>query len=641
MSCAPAALARVIGPILNCRLPRVLRAAEYNRQNCPGFDRVLMVRKIEIAEEALGLLENLASTFRSFDAALRERYILMGRNLSAMSKLQRVNEKICSLLPERLGHLEALHRACAQAVLQMKSVLDLNLQPQCAREVTPKTVAKLFQRVILYYDKLLPYELLSLVEEARKDTTVPVLQARNYVLISTHKRFVAALDKLSTYIQLAFRGRKQSRVQEANEPAILKHAYASMSSVHKEFQAFASHLISKISQEHRAPFVLPELKAVNEKMLNSLSTLVALTGKMTELLNDYLGVSSTHTMCTIRGVECDPMQMSEDLPSMQARARNFFGRLRSQEPPIRLRINGNAIRQGDLQSSSVDGAMEKLFRQQLAEKNQQLRTAGEELNVTKNKLDAMTDSETRLQNEVDRLTAVLKKQEAEMEEAALSARETKPQTSREGSHSEGVDEAATRTNNTAEVEIGILRGEMVLKDKEIAALVATLEECRAKQEREARPKTPPSNSGAHQGEGDTVAEGPGALVDVEVLDALRAERDAIFVASKEEAAKYEAEIARLKEENARLLREQSLAGKFEAGSRMQELDQRLWHTTQPARSDSPAYSITITDHDGNEVEPVLLSDEDWHREQQIKRYYESRAAQMHKRLQLADKIAMR
>lgn len=28
------------------------------------------------------------------------------------------------------------------------------------------------------------------------------------------------------------------------------------------FQGYATHLISKISQEHRAPFVLPELKMV-------------------------------------------------------------------------------------------------------------------------------------------------------------------------------------------------------------------------------------------------------------------------------------------------------------------------------------------------------------------------------------------
>ena len=349
------------------------RVAEYNLKNCPGFDRVHMVRKIEIAEEALSLLENLASTFRSFDAALKERYTLMGRNVSAVSKLQRVNERITLLLPERLGHLEALHEACAQAVLQMKSVLDVNLQQQVTSEVKPNTVAKLFKQFISYYDKMLPYELLSLVEEARKDTLAPVLQARNYVLISTHKRFVAALGKLSTYIQLAFRSRKQSRVQEANEPVILKHAYTSMSSVHKEFQASASHLISKISQEHRAPFVLPELKAANEKMLNSLSSLVALTGKMTELLNDYLSVSSTHTVATIRGVECDPMQMSEDLPSMQSRARGFFSRLHTTDRP--LLINYSDETHGD---AAINDDKENL-RRQIAESVQQCRLRDDSL----------------------------------------------------------------------------------------------------------------------------------------------------------------------------------------------------------------------------------------------------------------------
>ena len=298
-----------------------------------------MVRKIDIAEEALSLLDTLASAFRIHDAALRERFNVMGRNLSAMSKLHRVNEKLSSLVPERLTHLESLQEACIQAVLQMKSVLDMKLQSQLGG-VKALTVADRFKRVVLYYNKMLPYELLSLVEEARKDTCVPVLQARNYVLVSTHKRFVAALDKLSVYVQLAFRTEKHSRAQEANESAILKYAYDSMSCVHKEFQAYASHLISKISQEHRAPFVLPELKAVNEKMLNSLSTLVTLTGKMVELLNAYLSINSTHTVCIIRGVECDPLQMSEDIAPMQTRARGFFTRLHTKALPLHMGLLG-------------------------------------------------------------------------------------------------------------------------------------------------------------------------------------------------------------------------------------------------------------------------------------------------------------
>jgi len=135
-----------------------------------------MTRKIEIAEEALSLLESLCSAFKTYDASLGERYSLMGRNLSATSKLHLVNEKISALLPERSLHLEKLHAGCELAVLQMKSVLDISLQGK-VRDVKPNDVARLFARVIAYHDKMLPYEVLSLVEEARKDTSLPVLQA--------------------------------------------------------------------------------------------------------------------------------------------------------------------------------------------------------------------------------------------------------------------------------------------------------------------------------------------------------------------------------------------------------------------------------------------------------------------------------
>ena len=93
-------------------------------------------------------------------------------------------------------------------------------------------MAALFKKFVFYHNKMLPYQaatsvrvrvqglcrlgpgsrclyqhallqVLSLTEEARKDTCVPVLQARNYVLVSTQKRLTAALDKLCVYVQLA------------------------------------------------------------------------------------------------------------------------------------------------------------------------------------------------------------------------------------------------------------------------------------------------------------------------------------------------------------------------------------------------------------------------------------------------------
>eukprot|EP00658_Telonema_sp_P-2_P011778 TRINITY_DN1450_c0_g1_i4.p1 TRINITY_DN1450_c0_g1~~TRINITY_DN1450_c0_g1_i4.p1 ORF type:complete len:753 (+),score=281.99 TRINITY_DN1450_c0_g1_i4:261-2519(+) len=299
------------------------RVSEYNKMNIPGFDRVLMLHKIEIAEQALGLFETLTRTFRAHDQAYGDRLALMGRNLSAMSKLQRVNEKISQLLPEHQMHMKNLEKEFRNNVVRMKSVLDLKLLEQLEQDGDgPYQTATLFKRLTFYHNKMLPYQVLSLMEEARKDTCVPVLQARNYVLVSTQKRLSAALDKLCVYVQLACPA-SSSRAQEANAPAILKYAHSAATAMLQAFQAYASHLISKISQEHRAPFVLPELKMVNEKVLNSLSTLVSTIAKLVELLGDFVNISSTPAGYTIRGVECDPLQMSEDVPYMQQRARKF------------------------------------------------------------------------------------------------------------------------------------------------------------------------------------------------------------------------------------------------------------------------------------------------------------------------------
>jgi len=339
--------------------------------------------------------------------------------------------------------------------------------------------------------------------------------------------------------------------------------------------------------------------------------------------------------------------MSEDLPLMQSKARNFFARLHTHEPPIRLRLNGKALESGEIDAAQ----REKRFRQQLAEKAQQLRGAEEALAVTKSKFEAVSDSESYLQSEVARLTEVLKASEEEV--AVKRAAVSKQAAIEKGKQGEGGGRHGN-TGEEASAEIGVLRGEMVLKEEEISRLETTIVDLRQEHaaEREARPQTPtsepakntaavPAPKEAPPEEIATPSNAPALMVDMATMEALRSEKDNLLRKAKEEATKHENEISRLKEENARLLREQSLGGEFAAGSRMQELNQRLWHTTQPVRSEKPCYKLMLYDEAGREVEPELLSDQDWHREQQIKRYYESRAAQMHKRLQLADKIAMR
>lgn len=307
------------------------RVTAYNNLNCPGFDRIQMVRKIEICESFLTLLDAFNKAYSLHDTAMRDRLTLMGRNITADSKLQRVNGKMIELLPEHVKHLESLREACSQALLSMKATLDIKVQQQLSDVVQHRaatTVGKHFKRLVAYHMKVLPYELLSLMEEARKDNSLPVLQARNYVLIATRKRFVAALEKLAVYVHLALSTDNHTRAQEANAVAILNNANTNVAAVYQAYQAYTSHLVSKLSQEHRGAFVSGELKAVNEKMLNTLSNLTAVTGKMVELMNDYTNSnSSAGVPCTVRGVECDPLQMSEDLARMQARARYFFGNI--------------------------------------------------------------------------------------------------------------------------------------------------------------------------------------------------------------------------------------------------------------------------------------------------------------------------
>ena len=102
----------------------------------------------------------------------------MGRNLSAMSKLQRVNEKISRLLPEHQvstqqltassmrrclqGHLRNLEQEVKNTVMHMKSVLDVRLAEQLEQDGgsgdDKRKLAALFKRFVFYHNKMLPYQ---------------------------------------------------------------------------------------------------------------------------------------------------------------------------------------------------------------------------------------------------------------------------------------------------------------------------------------------------------------------------------------------------------------------------------------------------------------------------------------------------
>jgi len=134
------------------------RVGAYNNLNCPGFDRIQMVRKIEICESFLTLLEAFTKAYSLHDSAVRERLTLMGRNITAYSKLSGVNKKMIELLPEHETILSALTDACSKALLSMKATLDIKVQQQLSdddRQNAVRQVGKHFKKLVAYHMKVL------------------------------------------------------------------------------------------------------------------------------------------------------------------------------------------------------------------------------------------------------------------------------------------------------------------------------------------------------------------------------------------------------------------------------------------------------------------------------------------------------
>lgn len=619
------------------------RVSEYNKMNIPGFDRVLMLRKIEIAEQALGLFETLSHTFRAHDQAYVDRLNLMGRNLSAMSKLQRVNEKISQLLPEHQVHIKNLEKEFKTTVIRMKSVLDVKLLEQLEQNGSdPGTyhMSALFKRLVFYHNKMLPYQVLSLMEEARKDTCVPVLQARNYVLVSTQKRLTAALDKLCVYVQLACPANSSnlhSRAQEANAPAILKYAHSAATAMLQAFQAYASHLISKISQEHRAPFVLPELKMVNEKVLNSLSTLVTTIAKLVELLGSFVNISSTPAGYTIRGVECDPLQMSEDIPYMQQRARKFVSLIhKNSGRAVRVPYSEAVRAKKELASVDQNRAewQAKIDLAELASRN-----AEDRLSQATKKLEESESANEQLQVEVKTLTAALASHTEKLTAEQVEEEPTEEEQERRLSTS---DERRPSAGDHAEVIQ--LRMLLAQRDEELSELRDQVEVF----EKSSRSAAPIDNKpNPSPPDEDKTVEGLQELK--RGLDKMTKQRNDALARCKEETTAHARTVALLAAQSDKQTRANELSLSMCSGSMLDEMERQLFECTNKKTStkqlSSPAppkqgFSVSITDENGRRLEPTLLSGDRESREEMLQTFYRTRLCQLVSQVQVADQISL-
>jgi len=622
------------------------KVSEYNKMNIPGFDRVLMLRKIELAEQAHSLFETFSRTFRDHDQALGERLNLMGRNLSAMSKLQRVNEKISRLLPEHQAHLRNLEQEVKNTVMHMKSVLDVRLAEQLEQDgegggSNAGKLAALFKRFVFYHNKMLPYQVLSLMEEARKDTCVPVLQARNYVLVSTQKRLTAALDKLCVYVQLACPGStsRYSRAQEANAPTILKYSHSAATAMLQAFQGYATHLISKISQEHRAPFVLPELKMVNEKVLQALSTLVTTIAKLVELLGDFVHISSTPAGYTIRGVECDPLQMSEDIPFMRNRARKFVSLVHKGGGRAVARVPYSEAVRAQSELAVVDEIRDSL-KQEIDEAKASWRAAEDRCTQVQTRLDEQEKQNSLMQAEIKSLTQAM--HDAEMaqtqaDQLATSALDDEIQGFMEAEEEGAAPEQRLsvqderRSSGAEQTEIIALRAMLAQRDDEFAKM---REELLAYEQ---------INSGS-----PTEGEADDRVNELKrTADKLKKQRDEALAKCKEETAQHNKALALLRVDNTKQMKANEISMSVCSSSMLDEIERQLnEHHDCPKVLEKPivggkdAYTLTMTDENGRRVEPLLLSGDRRDREQRLQTYYKAKLCQLVSQVKVADEVAL-
>jgi hypothetical protein len=268
-------------------------------------------------------------------AAMGERLEHMNRSTSITNKLRIINEKIISLLPVHGKHFEAVYEAFNRLCGEMRQTLLMKDKVGGGggggggAADKRLSLAATFQRFVNFHRKLLPYQILRLEEESRQTSSTPSLHMRNNSLVATHRRLLAATEKLNSYVRLGFlsgneRGTRPSR---KNAPLVASKGLKALFAVYETLSVFSQQTASAITQEHKAPFILPAFRAVNERMVSSLTSVVTSTHRLTEALNDYQTLVSTPSKYAVCGAFLETQFFNMDLPGLEKRGRKYFEKL--------------------------------------------------------------------------------------------------------------------------------------------------------------------------------------------------------------------------------------------------------------------------------------------------------------------------
>jgi hypothetical protein len=141
------------------------------------------------------------------------------------------------------------------------------------------------RKAVSFFQKLANYRKLRWASEVKAPNCSDEMRTSNACLTQNEDSVTALLQKLLNYLTLLFgTGTPETAPSKSNSLFFIAKLNSTTTALRDAWKERSSHMSGKISLEQlQDPFISPELKAVNEKLIISLSSAVSMIGMICTL----------------------------------------------------------------------------------------------------------------------------------------------------------------------------------------------------------------------------------------------------------------------------------------------------------------------------------------------------------------------
>jgi protein phosphatase 1 regulatory subunit 21 len=282
------------------------KVGRLNSYNVPTFDRPVQQKRDALVLNLTGpTCRKIAEIYREMLDAEREKALLQNANRTLE-------------LPEPIRHCNRkLIAALAESAQIASTAVD-------ALQSNPVVLETILQKFGTSFTKLKSYRLLKLQLETQHQQKLADNKTIQETLQQNEERLHLTFSKLISYFSIYWRTVYSSSSNDPQAPSksnavtILRKILTLITRLREVLRDRSSALSSRVSFESQLdPFLPPEIKLLNEKILVSLSSLLALLDKTSAVMDQWLGLLSAPPRYPVRGVRSSVGSPSSLLPTSQ------------------------------------------------------------------------------------------------------------------------------------------------------------------------------------------------------------------------------------------------------------------------------------------------------------------------------------